>query len=103
MADDSPPIYVKLGMLQTPQVSDLPTILAPLLVGLEACTTDIVLVLDDYHVITEHEIHAGLAFLLEHLPHQVHLIIATRADPPLRLARLRARGNRCRGGKIPER
>ncbi len=50
------------------------------------------LVLDDYHLITAQPIHDGLAFLLDHLPPQLHLVIATRADPPLPLARLRARG-----------
>ncbi len=50
------------------------------------------LVLDDYHVITRPEVHEALVFLLEHLPDQLHLMIATRADPPLPLARLRSRG-----------
>ena len=50
------------------------------------------LVLDDFHVIEAPEVQDGMAFLLEHLPAQVHLVIATRADPPLPLARLRARG-----------
>ena len=50
------------------------------------------LVLDDYHVIEAGDVHDGVAFLLEHLPPQIHLVIATRADPPLPLARLRARG-----------
>ena len=50
------------------------------------------LVLDDYHVIDARDIHEGLAFLLDHLPPQLHLVIASRADPPLPLARLRARG-----------
>ena len=50
------------------------------------------LVLDDYHVIDAHEIHAGMEFLLDHLPANVHLVITTRADPALPLARLRARG-----------
>jgi LuxR family maltose regulon positive regulatory protein len=51
-----------------------------------------VLALDDYHVITAAPIHQGLTFLLEHLPQRLHLLLATRADPPLPLARLRARG-----------
>ena len=50
------------------------------------------LVLDDYHVIDARDVHDGMAFLLEHLPPQLHLVIASRADPPLPLARLRARG-----------
>jgi LuxR family transcriptional regulator, maltose regulon positive regulatory protein len=51
-----------------------------------------VLVLDDYHVIESVEVHEALTFLLDHLPDQLHLVIATRADPPLPVARLRARG-----------
>ena len=54
-----------------------------------------ILVLEDYHVITEPEIHASLTFLLEHLPAMLHLIVMTRVDPPLPLTRLRARGDLC--------
>src|SRR6266700_6462396 len=50
------------------------------------------LVLDDYHVITKPEVHSSLTYLVEHLPPQLHLILATRADPPLPLSLLRARG-----------
>ena len=49
------------------------------------------LVLDDYHLIGSQHVHLSLGFLLEHLPPSVHLVLATRADPPLPLARLRAR------------
>jgi LuxR family maltose regulon positive regulatory protein len=52
---------------------------------------DVVLVLDDYHTITSPVVHQSVASLLDHLPPQAHLAIATRADPPLPLARLRAR------------
>ena len=52
----------------------------------------IILVLDDYHLIGDQAIHDALAFLLARLPRQMHLVIATREDPPLSLARLRARG-----------
>ena len=52
----------------------------------------IVLALDDYHVITAPEVHEAVVFLLEHLPPQASLAMATRADPPLPLPRLRARG-----------
>lgn len=48
-------------------------------------------ILEDYHVIDNEAIHQGLAFLVEHLPEQAHVVIVTRADPPLPLARLRAR------------
>jgi LuxR family maltose regulon positive regulatory protein len=51
-----------------------------------------VLILDDYHLITAQPVHDGLTFVLDHLPPNLHLVIATRADPPLGLARLRARG-----------
>src|SRR6266542_6582917 len=51
-----------------------------------------VLVLDDYHLIDAQPVHASLAFLLEHLPPGLHLVLASRADPPLPLARLRAGG-----------
>src|SRR6266576_5531987 len=53
---------------------------------------DFALVLDDYHVIDAKPIDHALTFLLEHLPPQMHLVIATQEDPPLPLARLRARG-----------
>jgi len=51
-----------------------------------------VLVLDDYQMIKEQSIHESLAFLLDHLPPQMHLGLATRIDPPLNIARLRVRG-----------
>ena len=50
------------------------------------------LVLDDYHVIDARDVQDGMAFLLEHLPPQMHLVIASRADPTLPLSRLRGRG-----------
>jgi LuxR family transcriptional regulator, maltose regulon positive regulatory protein len=50
------------------------------------------LILDDYHVIEAESVHRSLAFLLDHLPPQMHLVVATRSDPPLPLARLRGRG-----------
>jgi LuxR family maltose regulon positive regulatory protein len=53
---------------------------------------EIVLVLDDYHLVDAPQVHASLAFLLEHLPPGLHLVLASRSDPPLPLARLRARG-----------
>lgn len=53
------------------------------------------LILDDYHVITEPEIHETLTFVLDHLPETLHLVIMTRVDPPLPLARLRAHGDLC--------
>jgi LuxR family maltose regulon positive regulatory protein len=80
-----------LALLQSPQASG-EAFLATLVNDLAAIPGDVVLVLDDYHVIASPEIQDGMTFLLEHLPQQVHLVLAGRADPPLPLARLRGRG-----------
>lgn len=64
---------------------------ALLLNELNTLTAPCTIVLDDYHVITSPAVHQALGYALEHLPPQVHLILLTRADPPLPLARLRAR------------
>ena len=53
---------------------------------------EVLLVLDDYHVIGAQPVHASVAFLVEHRPAELHLVLASRSDPPLVLARLRARG-----------
>src|SRR5207253_2286764 len=53
----------------------------------------LLLILDDYHLVTEQAIHTSLTYLVEHLPPHLHLILATRADPPLPLSLLRARGH----------
>jgi LuxR family transcriptional regulator, maltose regulon positive regulatory protein len=81
-----------LALLQTPQAPPIQTVLTTLLNDLGATPSDVVLVLDDYHVIDVREVHEGMAFLLDHLPARLHVVIASRADPPLPLARLRARG-----------
>ena len=62
-------------------------------VGHDAVEHDVILVLDDYHLIDATAVQAGLAFLLDHLPRRVQLVIGTRADPRLPLARLRAQGD----------
>jgi len=67
-------------------------VIASLVNDLQSVSNDVVLVLDDYHVIDARDIQDGMAFLLEHLPQHVHVVIASRADPPLPLARLRGRG-----------
>ncbi len=79
------------ALLSSPQ-SSTEAFLATLVNDLAAVPGDVVLVLDDYHVIESPEVADGMAFLLQHLPEQVHLVIAGRADPPLPLARLRVRG-----------
>jgi LuxR family maltose regulon positive regulatory protein len=85
-----------LTLLRTPQPPSPEVVLAVLTNDLvDRGGDDFTLVLDDYHVITAESIQRGMAFLLEHLPPQLHLILATRADPPLPLARLRAQGQLC--------
>jgi len=83
-----------LGYLQTQQAPTPPLrhVLQALINALVSRTEQFLLVLDDYHLITEPEIHSSLTYLVEHLPPQLHLILATRADPPLPLSLLRARG-----------
>lgn len=80
-----------LGALQAPQPPPSEALLAALLNEIAATPGQIVLVLDDYHLIDAAAIDDALAFLVEHLPPQLHLVIATREDPRLPLARLRAR------------
>jgi LuxR family maltose regulon positive regulatory protein len=76
------------------RVAQPPTeaILTSLINALAKHTDEIIVTLDDYHTISLQAIHEALAFLLEHMPPHLHIIITTRADPPLPLARLRARG-----------
>ncbi len=81
-----------MTLLQTPQPPPIETVLTALLNDLGAITGDIVLVLDDYHVVDARDVQNGMAFLLDHLPPRLHVVIASRTDPALPLARLRARG-----------
>lgn len=81
-----------LGMLQTPQPPTVESLLAVLINEISAVQENITIILDDYHVIEAKPIDTALTFLLENLPPQVHLIIATREDPRLPLPRLRVRG-----------
>jgi LuxR family transcriptional regulator, maltose regulon positive regulatory protein len=80
-----------LSLLQSPKPPGEAG-LVTLLNDLDAISNDVVLVLDDYHVIDAREVQDGMAFLLEHLPPQIHVVIGSRADPVLPLARLRGRG-----------
>jgi LuxR family maltose regulon positive regulatory protein len=81
-----------LALMQSPQ-SSLDAVLATLVNELSGLSDDLALVLDDYHVIEAPEVHDGMAFLVGHLPPQVHLVIAGPADPGLPLARMRGRGD----------
>jgi LuxR family maltose regulon positive regulatory protein len=75
-APQSPPVDVVMGALVN-DLADLPK--------------EVVIVLDDYHVVDSRPVHEAVSFLLEHMPENVHLVIAGRSDPPLPLPRLRAR------------
>lgn len=81
-----------LAVLQSTQPPPIETMLTALLNEITTIPDDFLLVLDDYHLINAPSIHHALTFLLEHLPPRMHLVIATREDPPLPLARLRVRG-----------
>ena len=81
-----------LGILQSPQPPPIESILTDLLNEITTLPDDFLLVLDDYHVIEAKPVDLALTFLLEHQPLQMHLVIATREDPLLPLARLRAQG-----------
>jgi LuxR family maltose regulon positive regulatory protein len=71
-------------------------VIAALLNGLQAIHRDLIVILDDYHAIDDPTVHAGVAFLVDHMPPRMHLVLGTRADPALPLARLRA------GGRLTE-
>jgi LuxR family transcriptional regulator, maltose regulon positive regulatory protein len=81
-----------LGVLPSPQPPPIESVLGILLNEITVVPDQFVLVLDDYHMLDAKPVGEALAFLIEHLPPQMHLVIATREDPHLPLARLRARG-----------
>ncbi len=81
-----------LSLLHSPQPPPIEAVLTTLINEISPIQDDFVLILDDYHVIDARPIHGAIAFFLDHLPPQMHLVIASRSDPPLRLARLRGRG-----------
>lgn len=81
-----------LALLASAQTPPLQSVLPVLVNELTTLPEHSLLVLDDYHVIDAPLVHQALAFLLDHLPPQLRLVIASRVDPPLPLARLRARG-----------
>jgi LuxR family maltose regulon positive regulatory protein len=77
-------------IMESPQLSPPHIILASLINDLGTLVEPCVLVLDDYQFITEHGVHEVMSYLLDHLPFNLHIILVTRADPPLQLGRLRA-------------
>jgi len=81
-----------LGVLQSPQPPSTESILTSLLNEIVTIQDSFLLVLDDFHVIDAKLVENALIFLIEHLPPQMHLLIATREDPSLPVARYRAQG-----------
>jgi LuxR family transcriptional regulator, maltose regulon positive regulatory protein len=81
-----------MAALETSKMSAAEPILASLLNEMESIPDDFILVLDDLHAIDAAAVDDALAFILEHQPTRMHLVIVTREDPDLPLARLRARG-----------
>ena len=84
--------HTMFSTLQADGVRESPSAFLTRLINI--CVTQqepIVLVLDDYHTITESTIQGQMAYLIEHLPSHVHIVLSTRTDPSLPLARLRAR------------
>ncbi len=80
-----------LAALRTSQQPSFEALLTALINELAALPAPGILVLEDYHVITSTQVHESVAFLLDHLPDTLHLVLMTRSEPPLFLARLRAR------------
>jgi LuxR family maltose regulon positive regulatory protein len=81
------------AMLHSSESPPLSTILMTLLQDLMEEGSDILLILDDYHVISDQAICDSMLFLIEHVPVNLHLVLATRTDPELPLSRLRVHGH----------
>jgi len=90
-----------LDVVQAPQAPAVEAILTAVLNAIASLPVPFSLILDDYHVIDSQPVHAALTFLLQHLPTQMRLVIATREDPALPLARLRARNQLLRSTFLP--
>jgi LuxR family maltose regulon positive regulatory protein len=84
-----------LGSLQNPQLPAMEELLIDFINDLGKLEHSAILILDDFHFITDSQIHRDMVFLIDHLPqspHTLHLIVAGRMDPPWPLARWRGRG-----------
>ncbi len=82
-----------LNALQSPQPPPIDLLLTAVINSVSGHEDEIVLVLDDYHTIESKAVHEAMSFMVEHLPLQVHLVIASRIDPPLSLSRWRVKGD----------
>ncbi len=81
-----------LGLLNSPQMVPIENVLIPIINQLADTSGKIILVLDDFHLVDSQKVQETLSYFLEHLPSQLHLVIATRQDPQLPFGRLRAQG-----------
>jgi LuxR family maltose regulon positive regulatory protein len=81
-----------ISALRAPRMPAADSLLTGLINDLVTLPSPLVLILDDYHTIDTQAIHDMLSFLLEHQPPHLHLVLATRSDPPLPIARLRGHG-----------
>lgn len=84
-----------LALLETGKAPSIRAVLTTLVNDISEAGSEFLIVLDDYHEISSRSVHESLAFLVDHLPPRAHVVLATRADPPLPLARLRVRGQLC--------
>jgi LuxR family maltose regulon positive regulatory protein len=81
-----------LSGLQSPRGPQMEGVLTWMINEITTASRPLALVLDDYHLITAQPVHEAVSFLLEHLAPEMHLVIASRSDPPLLIAGLRGRG-----------
>jgi LuxR family maltose regulon positive regulatory protein len=79
-------------IITSPQLRRTDPAIISLLNEISELTGDLVLVLDDYHVIEAEQVHEDLSYLLDHQPANLHIVLISRVDPPISLARLRAHG-----------
>ncbi|HEY5729475.1 MAG TPA: LuxR C-terminal-related transcriptional regulator [Anaerolineales bacterium] len=77
-------------IISVPQLRTIEPVVISLINDISQLAHDLIVVLDDYHLIEAEHVHAGLSYLLEHQPPNLHIILSTRVDPSISLARLRA-------------
>ncbi len=82
-----------VSLLYLPQLPPMEEMITALIIGASTFPHDFALVLDDCHLITNPAIHEALGYLLDHLPPNMHLVMLTRSDPPIHLAKMRVRGD----------
>ena len=80
-----------IATLRSPQPPPVEAVVGALINELSDLPREITVILDDYHLISSESVHEAVSFLIEHMPQNAHLVISSRTDPPLPLARLRAR------------